>query len=120
MKAKFDNEALNTPFFAYVSREEKAEIKKRLDENKSVVIVFEKHDQDLFGAVIDLDEKSLHVREVGGNFLKDWKALDIFCEAFAKLLKKSRISFETRRNAVIRVSGFALYERDGNHFYRAV
>lgn len=117
---KFDKEVIDTPFFAYVSRAEKAEIKKRLDENKSIGIVFEKDDNDLFGAVLDLDETSLHVREVGGNFLKDWKALDIFCEAFAKLLKKSRITFETRRNAVMRVSGFALYERDGNHFYREV
>lgn len=120
MKAKFDNEVIDTPFFAYVSRDEKAEIKKRIAENKSVGIVFEKNDHDLFGAVLDLDENSLHVREVGGNFLKDWKALDIFCEALAKLLQKSRITFETRRNAVMRVSGFAAYERDGNHFYRAL
>lgn len=121
MKARFSNASINSDFFNYLKKEQIQEIKNRIEDQKSVVISFEENEYTIFCAVLDLDDAvSLHVREVCGNFLKHWKNLDIYCEGLARFLKKSEISFNTARNAVMRVSGLANYSKAGDCFVRAV
>lgn len=121
MKARFSNISFGLPIFDYLNEEQKAVIRDRMEKGISICVSFEENDYTKFCAVLDIDEAdSLHVREVAGNFLKEWRVLDLFCEGLARAIKKPAITYNTFRNAVMRVSGIAGYEPSGEHEFKRV
>ena len=104
--------------FNYLTNAEKNEVFNLVKNKFSIIASFSENDVVKFSAVIDCHDNCLHIRDVGGHFLKTYFYLDVFVTALAKHLGKQKISTNTARKAIIKhlqkvgfVDNGAEYER---------
>lgn len=97
--ARVDNSLIYHHFFDYVKDETLPE---RIQKNLSLAVGFYEKNANklLFCAIYDTCEDTLHVREVGGNFLKYSACLDIFSQGLAKYFNRDVVSLNTYKKAI--------------------
>lgn len=111
-------EYIHHRFFDYVSDDEKKNILK--NPSSFCGFIF-KQDKEIFGAVLDLEDDRIHVRQVGGNFTKDIDKLLLFCNNLSRTHGKKYVSFTASRKAVEKIGQKLGFKREhGNQYYKAV
>lgn len=98
----FDDKLINHLFLDYMTNENRLQLEYRLANGISIICVFRKDNEDLFVTAIDIEDKCIHVREVGGSFGRIYDILDDFVQGFAKFCGKDEITFNTGRRAVVK------------------
>jgi hypothetical protein len=119
--ARVDNDLIYHHFFDYVKDETLPE---RIRKNLSLAVGFYEKNANklLFCAIYDTCENTLHVREVGGNFLKYSVYLDIFSQGLAKFFSRDSVTLNTYKRSIRKMAyklGF-LEQSDGIEFLKRV
>lgn len=119
IKVIIDNQIYYNNIFDYSNDDD---IIKRIDNNISIGAAFLNSDNILlFGAIFDITDNSLHVREVAGNFLKYYKYLDIFSQGLAKFYNKKLVTVKSNKRAVIRkIRKLSYLQNEYSEYFKAV
>lgn len=114
---------IDNDYFAYLSEEDKADIKEDKERGLTHSVLVLIQGQETFGAFIDVTPNfSIHVREVGGNFPKYIEFLEVYCHALGRFYNAKDITICARREGVEFIAkrlGFVL-ENTTNEFYKGV
>lgn len=102
INVKFDNLLISNAVFNYLDAAEKEIIYSRLSDNESAVAGFYNSEKLVFAVVFDFELNRLHVRQVGGDFGRNYNLLDTFCAGLAKALGFDTITFISFKKAVAR------------------
>jgi len=101
MRAVLGKINLEHPFFDYLAQSEKDMIGVLIKARQSHIVGFQDENEVfIFAAVIDILPDRIHVREVGGHFVKAIEWLEKYCVKINEVYKREFISFCTKRVGV--------------------
>lgn len=91
-------------WFSYLSKDDILEIEKDINRGLTHSVRITKNEIDTFEAIIDTFPHKIHIREVGGNFPKDIKWLEVYCSALAKFLNVKLLTVKSTRKGVSKLA----------------
>ena len=120
IKATFIN-SIDDPLFENVAGHQKEEIKEDLKNHHAVVIRIDDHKIPVLAFVLVEYYDCLYIFKMVGTIGKYWAFAQTFIEAWARIIKRDKIIFETERPAI---RGFAeksgYVNTTGNEFVKVI
>lgn len=92
--------SLEHSFFDHLSENEIAAIRYEIATDITHVISIERNLKPLAGAIIQITNDCIHIRECGGAFIAYRKELELYCTILARLAGKKYITFKTAKRGV--------------------
>lgn len=102
MMGRVNKITMSHDFFSYLPEDVRKETQERIERGASSMIVFEDNTgADVFAAVVDFDAGDfLHVREVGGHFVRYHEHFFAYMSEVARRLGKGFLSLKTKIKGV--------------------
>ena len=111
------------PFFDYIPPDDVEEIKQEINDGLSHLLCLEENKAIIAAFIITHYDDRIHIREIGGDYVRATKHVNSFAEQVAKALGIGVVSF-TAKNPIIQkrseIYGYKPSNQYKNEFERTV
>lgn len=119
IKAHIDNDYIHHSVWD-LHKFDKKEVFELFAKKEGMAVAFYDDNNFLFAAILDYSGDTIHVREVAGNFGRNFRHLHNFANFAGRILMKTYVTFCTERRAVEKWADRMGYIKNDSGYYVGV